>query len=123
LRDLAELPQQLPAGFLKRLEVPRDSAKLVGPRCAPAPPLVHQLAYVADDGAHRPRVNPKNASGSAMIAPAAMSALRSEATMAASAILIVTAGSTIRAAARAAAIALTSAKNFATGATNPMGVR
>ena len=72
------------------------------------------------EGARRPRVKPKNASGSATTAAAAISALFSDATMAASAIFVDSDGSTISAAASAAAAAITSASNFATAATKPM---
>src|SRR4051794_29459606 len=72
------------------------------------------------DGARRPRVKPKNASGSDTTAAAAMSALFSDATMAARAMFMCSDGSTISADAIAAALAISRASNFATAATKPM---
>jgi hypothetical protein len=70
------------------------------------------------DGMRRPRVNPKNASGSATTAAAAISALCSEATMAASAIFMRTAAARSGRRDRRRA-AITSARTFATRRRSP----
>src|SRR6266496_5280622 len=106
----------------KSSDTPRALARL----CACASGRMHiptaatASTTASADGARRPRVKPKNASGSDTTAAAAISALLSDATMASSAIFACNDGSTIRAAAIAAALAISSARYFATAATKPM---